>query len=135
MSEPNSERIITPMPKSLVERIDDYRFQERIPSRAEAIRRLVEKGLPQMIIVRVIFADSHLGSGHAQDLEFFEMPRMGEHLAVEEKGYHSIWKVERVGHKGASVSEFRPCVEVSLVEPSKDGSPPIGEFERMIAGR
>ena len=45
MSEPNSERIITPMPKSLVERIDDYRFQERIPSRAEAIRRLVEIAL------------------------------------------------------------------------------------------
>ena len=45
MSETNSERIITPMPKSLVEKIDDYRFKERIPSRAEAVRRLLEKGL------------------------------------------------------------------------------------------
>lgn len=38
-------RIITPMPKALVAKIDDYRFQNRIPSRAEAIRRLVEAGL------------------------------------------------------------------------------------------
>lgn len=45
MSELNSERVITPMPKSLVEKIDDYRFKERIPSRAGAIRQLVEKAL------------------------------------------------------------------------------------------
>jgi metal-responsive CopG/Arc/MetJ family transcriptional regulator len=45
MDEPNSERIITPMPKSLVKTIDDYRFAQRSPSRAEAIRRLIELGL------------------------------------------------------------------------------------------
>ena len=33
------------MPQSLVDRIDDYRFKNRIASRAEAIRRLVEVGL------------------------------------------------------------------------------------------
>ncbi|MCW4589619.1 ribbon-helix-helix domain-containing protein [Gluconacetobacter entanii] len=45
MDELNSERIITPMPKSLVQAIDDFRFSERMPSRAEAIRRLILLGL------------------------------------------------------------------------------------------
>ena len=45
MDEPNSERIITPMPKSLVTAIDDYRFANRIESRAEAVRRLIQAGL------------------------------------------------------------------------------------------
>ena len=45
MAEANSERVITPMPKSLVEKVDDFRYKERIPSRAEAIRRLIELGL------------------------------------------------------------------------------------------
>jgi hypothetical protein len=45
MDEPNSERIITPMSQSLVATIDDYRFSRRLPSRAEAIRRLIEMGL------------------------------------------------------------------------------------------
>jgi metal-responsive CopG/Arc/MetJ family transcriptional regulator len=45
MAEEKDPRIITPMPQTLVDRIDDYRFKERIPSRAEAIRRLVELGL------------------------------------------------------------------------------------------
>jgi hypothetical protein len=45
MEEPNSERIITPMPKSLVTAIDDYRFANRIESRAATIRRLIQAGL------------------------------------------------------------------------------------------
>lgn len=45
MSELNSERVITPMPKALVSAIDDFRFETRLPSRAEAIRRLIEIGL------------------------------------------------------------------------------------------
>jgi hypothetical protein len=45
MSELNSERIITPMPKSLVSAIDDFRFGNRIESRAEAIRQLIRLGL------------------------------------------------------------------------------------------
>ncbi len=45
MSEQNSERIITPMPPSLMVAIDDYRFKNRHPSRSEAIRRLIELGL------------------------------------------------------------------------------------------
>jgi len=31
--------------KDLVERINDYRFENRIETKSEAIRRLVEKGL------------------------------------------------------------------------------------------
>jgi|HubBroStandDraft_1064217.scaffolds.fasta_scaffold1638596_2 hypothetical protein len=45
MDESASERVITPMPKSLLTAIDDYRFAQRMPSRAEAIRRLIEAGL------------------------------------------------------------------------------------------
>lgn len=43
--EPNSERIITPISPSLLQAIDDYRFANRSPSRAHAIRRLIELGL------------------------------------------------------------------------------------------
>jgi len=43
--EPVSERIIIPMAESLVKAIDDYRFTARRPSRADAIRHLIELGL------------------------------------------------------------------------------------------
>jgi metal-responsive CopG/Arc/MetJ family transcriptional regulator len=33
------------LPKSLVERIDDFRFERHLSSRAEAIRQLIEAGL------------------------------------------------------------------------------------------
>jgi hypothetical protein len=33
------------MPRELVERIHDFRFAHRLPSRAEAIRQLIEAGL------------------------------------------------------------------------------------------
>jgi hypothetical protein len=39
------ERIVTPMPRKLVERIDEFRWSRRLPSRAEAIRQLIEAGL------------------------------------------------------------------------------------------
>lgn len=58
MAEVNSERVITPMPKSLVEAIDDYRFAERVASRAEAIRRLIEIGLEAAAKVRTEAAAS-----------------------------------------------------------------------------
>jgi hypothetical protein len=45
-NEPRDTRIPVMMPRSLVERIDAWRReQEDLPSRAEAIRRLVERGL------------------------------------------------------------------------------------------
>ena len=45
MDKPETERVITPLPKSLVAEIDDYRFTNRIPSRSEAIRQLLRAGL------------------------------------------------------------------------------------------
>jgi metal-responsive CopG/Arc/MetJ family transcriptional regulator len=48
MENEKDPRIITPIPKELLARIDDYRFDERLPSRAEAIRRLIEVGLQTM---------------------------------------------------------------------------------------
>jgi hypothetical protein len=39
------KRLIVPMPKELVDQIDEYRWANRIPSRAEAIRQLIKKGL------------------------------------------------------------------------------------------
>jgi metal-responsive CopG/Arc/MetJ family transcriptional regulator len=45
MDEANTERIITPMSKSLVEAIDDFRFSNRVASRSEAIRQLIAMGL------------------------------------------------------------------------------------------
>ena len=43
--EANTERIITPMSKSLVDAIDDFRFSNRVASRSEAIRQLIAMGL------------------------------------------------------------------------------------------
>ena len=40
-----SGRIITPMSQQLLQAIDDYRFANRLPSRADAIRRLIQAGL------------------------------------------------------------------------------------------
>jgi metal-responsive CopG/Arc/MetJ family transcriptional regulator len=39
------ERIAIPMPKDLIAQIDEYRWANRLPSRAEAIRQLIEEGL------------------------------------------------------------------------------------------
>lgn len=45
MTDEKDLRIITPMPRQLVDAIDDYRFSNRIPSRSEAIRKLVKQAL------------------------------------------------------------------------------------------
>ena len=39
------ERVLLPMPTALLEAVEDFRYTERIPSRAEAIRELIEAGL------------------------------------------------------------------------------------------
>jgi metal-responsive CopG/Arc/MetJ family transcriptional regulator len=44
-AEPPLPRVIVPMRQKLVEQIDDFRFSRRLPSRAEAIRQLIETGL------------------------------------------------------------------------------------------
>jgi metal-responsive CopG/Arc/MetJ family transcriptional regulator len=38
-------RIIIPMAAELVAAIDDYRFENRLPSRTEAVRELIKLGL------------------------------------------------------------------------------------------
>jgi metal-responsive CopG/Arc/MetJ family transcriptional regulator len=43
--ESQMQRIITPMPAELVAAIDDYRFENRLASRSEAIRELIKNGL------------------------------------------------------------------------------------------
>jgi hypothetical protein len=45
MADEKDPRIITPIPKALLARIDDFRFEKRLPSRSEAIRQLIEAGL------------------------------------------------------------------------------------------
>jgi metal-responsive CopG/Arc/MetJ family transcriptional regulator len=42
---PPASRIAIPMPQSLIDRIDDWRFENRIASRAEAVRTLLETAL------------------------------------------------------------------------------------------
>ena len=44
-SDRGTERVVTLMRRQLIERIDDFRFTHRLPSRAEAIRQLIEAGL------------------------------------------------------------------------------------------
>jgi metal-responsive CopG/Arc/MetJ family transcriptional regulator len=38
-------KILITLEDSLLTRIDDFRYDSRIPSRSEAIRRLIEEGL------------------------------------------------------------------------------------------
>ena len=45
MSENKSEKVATLLEPSLLERIDDYRFANRIGARSAVIRILIEKGL------------------------------------------------------------------------------------------
>jgi Arc/MetJ-type ribon-helix-helix transcriptional regulator len=45
MTDQKDLRIITPMSPAMVDRIDDYRFSNRLPSRSEAIRQLIEFAL------------------------------------------------------------------------------------------
>lgn len=45
MPDEKDPRIITPMPAALLAEIDEYRFSRRVASRAEAVRRLIERGL------------------------------------------------------------------------------------------
>ena len=40
-----TERIIIPVSPRMVQEIDDYRFSNRIGSKSEAVRRLIEAGL------------------------------------------------------------------------------------------
>lgn len=42
---PNATRIIISLPRSLLARIDDERYRRHIPSRAEAVRQLLETAL------------------------------------------------------------------------------------------
>ncbi|MEI7636018.1 MAG: ribbon-helix-helix domain-containing protein [Syntrophus sp. (in: bacteria)] len=41
----NKPKILITLEDDLITRIDDYRFENRINSRSEAIRRLIEEGL------------------------------------------------------------------------------------------
>jgi metal-responsive CopG/Arc/MetJ family transcriptional regulator len=46
---PTKQPVITMIfPEELLQRVEDYRYENRIPSRTEAIRQLLEKGLKQV---------------------------------------------------------------------------------------
>jgi metal-responsive CopG/Arc/MetJ family transcriptional regulator len=40
-----SERTIVPISKAMLEEVDDWRYANRVPSKAEAMRRLIRAGL------------------------------------------------------------------------------------------
>ncbi|MBW1785584.1 MAG: hypothetical protein JRK53_03040 [Deltaproteobacteria bacterium] len=43
---PTKKPVITMIfPEDLLEKVEDYRYENRIPTRTEAIRQLIEKGL------------------------------------------------------------------------------------------
>jgi hypothetical protein len=39
------KRILVDLPRELLRAVEDYRYSQRIPTRAEALRRLLELGL------------------------------------------------------------------------------------------
>jgi metal-responsive CopG/Arc/MetJ family transcriptional regulator len=45
MPDEKDPRVILPMSRELLQRVDDFRFENRFNSRAEAIRRLLQSGL------------------------------------------------------------------------------------------
>ena len=45
---PTKQPVITMIfPEDLLNKVEDYRYENRIPTRTEAIRQLLEKGLKQ----------------------------------------------------------------------------------------
>jgi len=40
-------RIILVMEEDLMQRIEDFRYENRIPTRSEAVRQLIKRGLPK----------------------------------------------------------------------------------------
>lgn len=46
-NELKTERLLLMIEPGLINRIDDYRYENRIPSRAAAVRELMLKALPQ----------------------------------------------------------------------------------------
>lgn len=57
MDDNDTQRVITPMPKLLLEAIDRWRYASHIPSRAEAIRRLIEHGLEVSLLPSDVSAE------------------------------------------------------------------------------
>jgi len=43
----DNPKILIVFSKDMVERIEDFRYDNRIPNRSKAIRQLIEKGLQQ----------------------------------------------------------------------------------------
>lgn len=43
------KRILVDLPRELLRAVEDYRYSQRIPTRAEALRRLLELGLQTTI--------------------------------------------------------------------------------------
>jgi len=54
MSNEQSVRVITPMPKALLREIDKYRFKQECASRSEAIRRLLQQALRSQRAVKSV---------------------------------------------------------------------------------
>ena len=45
---PTKQPVVTMIfPEELLKKVEDYRYENRIPTRTEAIRQLIEKGLKQ----------------------------------------------------------------------------------------
>lgn len=45
INEDKNTQVLLTISKELLEKVEDYQFENRIPSRSEAIRDLIEKGL------------------------------------------------------------------------------------------
>lgn len=54
-----TEKIMIIVSKEWLQRVDDFRFKNRLNSRSEAIRRLVDKGLEDLV--------ANEGAGEAED--------------------------------------------------------------------
>jgi metal-responsive CopG/Arc/MetJ family transcriptional regulator len=44
-NEKMTERLVTPMSKTMVDAINDYRFEHRCESKSDAVRTLIQAGL------------------------------------------------------------------------------------------
>jgi hypothetical protein len=71
-----TERVITPMSEALVEAIDTHRFENRFPSRSQAIRALIENALaPQAHAGSVSTSSAPRGLSELIDEFFASDPR------------------------------------------------------------
>ncbi|WP_451993609.1 hypothetical protein [Azospirillum argentinense] len=76
-------RKIFTLPKDLWARVDDYRFENRLPTESEAMRRLIELGLSQRAFVETMAETLRFAAEFIEDEGLTERQRIAYETLLE----------------------------------------------------